>query len=147
MGLQDKLLEDMKAAMKSGDKTTLGTIRMIRAQVQNAALSKGEALSDEDILVVLNKEAKKRKEAIELYTQGEREDLIQKETEELKIITSYLPEMLSEEEIAGIVEEAIKETGAETMSDMGKVMGIVMPKVKGRADGKVINEIVRKKLS
>jgi len=147
MGLQDKLLEDMKAAMKSGDTTRLGTIRMIRAQIQNAGLSKGEALSEEDIFAVLSKEAKKRKEAIELYKQGNREDLLQKETDELDVINSYLPEMLSEEEITAIVAEAIQEAGAETMGDMGKVMGIIMPKVKGRADGKLVNEIVRKKLS
>jgi len=147
MRLEQKLVDDMKSAMKSGDKILLGTIRMLRAQLKNASIAKGKDLSDEDIIEVLSREAKKRKESLELYKKGGRADLAQKEEKELAIITSYLPEQLSQEEVEKIIDEIITETGAESLRDMGKVMSAVMQKVKGRADGKMVQEIVRKKLS
>jgi uncharacterized protein YqeY len=146
MGLQEKLLDDMKLAMKSGDKLVLETVRMLRSQIKNVSISKGEDLTDDDVVGVLTKEAKKRKESLELYKQGERQDLADKEAAELKIIDSYLPEALSQEELEKIVSEAIAESGAESLKEMGKVMGAVMPKVKGRADGKAVQEMVRVKL-
>ncbi len=146
MGLADKLLEDMKAAMKSKDKATLETIRGVRSQMKNAEVAKGESLADEDILQVLTKEAKRRKESISMYEQGGRSDLVESETRELEIIQSYLPEELSEDELKQIVLDAIQKSGAESMKEMGKVMSIVMPQIKGRADGKAVQEIVRQKL-
>jgi uncharacterized protein YqeY len=146
MGLQEKLLDDMKTAMKSGNKVALETLRMLRSQLKNASIAKGEDLSEEDVIGVLSKEAKKRKESFELYRQGGREDLAEKEEMEMQIIVSYLPEALSEEELAKIIDKAIVETEAESLRDMGKVMGVVMPQVKGRADGKAVQEMVKKKL-
>ena len=147
MGLQERLFEDMKSAMKSGDKVTLETLRMLRSQIKNASISKGGDLSDDDVTGVLSKEAKRRKESIDLYTEGNRKDLVQQETKELEIITSYLPEMMSKEELLKMVDRTIRETGAESIKDMGKVMGAVMPQIKGRADGKAVQEIVRGRLS
>ena len=147
MGLQERLFEDMKSAMKSGDKVTLETLRMLRSQIKNTSISKGEDLSESDVIGVLSKEAKRRKESIDLYTEGNRQDLVQQETKELEIITSYLPELMSEAELLEIVDRTIKETGAESLKDMGKVMGAVMPRIKGRADGKAVQEIVRGRLS
>jgi len=146
MELQKKLLDDMNHALKSGDKLILETIRMLRAQIKNESISKGVELTDDDVIVVLSREAKRRKESIEMYQQGGREDLVRNETRELEIISSYLPVSLTTEELTGIVEEAIQETGAAGLNDMGKVMGFVMPKVRGRADGKTVQEMVKKML-
>ena len=139
MGVEEKLLEDMKTAMKSGDKVKLETIRMIRAQLKNASLGKEEPLPEADVTAIIDKEAKRHKESIELYKQGQRDDLAEKESQELAIIQSYLPAALSETEITQI--------NASGLQDMGKVMGVIMPQVKGRADGKLIQEQVRQKLS
>ena len=147
MGLEERLLEDMKTGMKSGDKLAVETLRMLRSQIKNASIAKGEDLSEDDVIGVLSKEAKKRKESLELFKEGGREDLVEKEQTELDLISSYLPEALSDDELLGIVQKAIDESGAEGLRDMGKVMGLVMPKVKGRADGKMVQELVKKKLS
>jgi len=147
MGLQDRLLEDMKSAMKSGDQVKLDTIRMLRSQLKNANISSGEELSEQDVIGVLSKEAKKRKEAIELYKQGGREELAEKEEKEHEIIRSYLPEVLSDEAISKVIQKVIQETGAEGLRDMGKVMAQVMAQVKGRADGGQVQALVKKKLS
>lgn len=146
MGLQEKLLEDMKTVMKSGDRVALETIRMLRAQLKNGSIAKGEDLSDDEVIGVLSKEARKRKESLELFRQGGRDDLVDIEERELEIITSYLPEALSPEQLEEIVDKAMNETGAESPRDMGKVMGHVMPQIKGRADGKMVQELVKKKL-
>jgi len=147
MGLQEKLLEDMKSAMKSGDQIKLDTLRMLRSQLKNAAISSGKDLSEQDVMGVLSKEAKKRKEAVELYKEGGRDELAEKEEKEFEIIQSYLPEALSEDEIIKVIKKVIQETGAEGMRDMGKVMGQVMGQVKGRADGGEIQALVKKMLS
>ncbi|HHS13374.1 MAG TPA: GatB/YqeY domain-containing protein [bacterium] len=147
MGLQDKLLQDMNSALKSGNREVLETLRMIRAQIQNAAIERSGKLDEADIVGVLSKEAKKRKEAIEMYEKGGRDDLARKESHELKIISGYLPKTLTEDEIQVLVKEAIDQTDAGGLHDMGKVMGHIMPRVKGRADGRVIQEHVRKLLS
>ena len=147
MGIESKLLEDMKVAMKSGDKLTLETIRMLRAQLKNASLGKDEPLPEEEVLSIIQKEAKRHKESITLYKQGGRDDLVKKESQELKVIQSYLPASLTEAEISTIVDQVITQVNATGMQDMGKVMGLVMPQVKGRADGKLVQEQVKKKLS
>ena len=147
MEIQEKIQDDMKAALKSGDKLVLETLRMLRAQMKNVTIAKGEDLSEEDVFGILSKEVKKRKESIKLYNEGGREELAEKEEKEMKILTAYMPEELSTEELDTIVSKAISETNAEGMKDMGKVMGAVMPQVKGRADGKVIQDLVKAKLS
>lgn len=147
MSIEAKLLEDMKLAMKSGDKVKLETIRMLRAQLKNANLNSNDPLPDEDVLAIINKEAKRRKESIELYEQGNRDDLVKIESQELEILQSYLPAALSETEIDLIIDQAIAQVHADGMQDIGKVMGVIMPQVKGRADGKLIQVRVRQKLS
>lgn len=147
MTLEEKLLDDMKAAMKSGDKLVLDTLRVLRAELKNASIAKGEELSEEEIVGVLSKEAKRRRESLESFEKGGRQDLVEKEKRELELITSYLPEPFSEEELDDIVQKAVGATGAESLRDMGKVMGVVMPQIKGRADGKLVQELVKKKLS
>ncbi len=145
-GLLKKLQDEMKAAMKSGDKERLSTIRMLISEIKKVQIDKKKELSNEEIIQILQRYAKQRKESIKQYTEAGREDLAQKEERELKIVQEFLPQQLSEEEIEKIVEEAISETGASSMKDMGKVMKVVMEKVKGRADGSLVSSIVKKKL-
>lgn len=147
MSLQEKLNEDYKAAMKSGDKLRVETLRQLRAQLKDAQINKMQALTPEDEIAALSNAAKKRREAIEMYKQGGRSDLLEKEAAELAIISAYLPQALSAEEIARIIDAAIKDTGAAAAGDMGKVMGKIMPQVKGRADGKMVQQMVRERLS
>jgi len=147
MSLEKKLLEDMKSALKGGDKIRLETIRGVRAQIKNAQIDKGGELSEEELIQVLMSAAKKRKEAIEQYAAGGRQDLVDLESQELKIIESYLPEQMGADEIARIADEVIKEVNAASVKDMGKVMGAIMPKVKGKADGKIVQQVVREKLA
>lgn len=147
MSIEKKLMEDMKSAMKEQDKIRLETIRGVRAQLKNAQIEVGRELTEEEVIQVLMNAAKKRKEAIEQYQALGREDRAATETQELKIIESYLPEQLSAEKIARIVDEVIREVNAGSMKDMGKVMGAIMPKVKGKADGKIVQQVVREKLS
>jgi hypothetical protein len=147
MTLQERLNEDYKAAMKSGDKLRTETIRLLRAQMKDEQINKMRPLTPEEEIGVLSNAAKKRREAIALYKQASRDDLLEKETTELAIILDYLPQALSTEELAQIIAAAIKESGATAASDMGKVMGKVMPQVKGRADGKVVQQMVRERLA
>ncbi|MBN2167908.1 MAG: GatB/YqeY domain-containing protein [Actinobacteria bacterium] len=144
MEIEDKLVSDMKESMKSGEKLRLTTIRMILAGMKNERIAKGEDLSVDDVLTVLGREARKRREAIVEFEKAGREELVAKESEELKIIESYLPEQMSEEEVESVVREVISDVGASSRKDMGKVMGAVIPKVKGKADGRLVNETVMK---
>jgi len=146
MSILNKLQQDLKDSLKSGDKVRTDAIRMLISRLKNERISKGEDLTEDQEFSVLSKEAKKRKESIAMYRQGGREDLAVKEEQEFEIISSYLPAELSDEEIENIVSSVINETGAESLKDIGKVMGKVMPQVRGRADGKRIQEIVKKKL-
>ncbi|MFQ5863990.1 MAG: GatB/YqeY domain-containing protein [bacterium] len=147
MGLQEQLIEDMKVAMKAGDKVRLNTVRMIRAQIKDEQIAKGDALTEDEEISVLINAAKKRKEAIEHYEKSERKDLLEKEKRELEIISNYLPKQLTEEEVEKIVAQVIDEVGAETLRDIGKVMSAAMKQLKGKADGKLVQDMVRKKLS
>ncbi len=147
MTLFEQLTEDMKAAMKAGDKDRLSTIRLLRGALKNESIDKGRELSEDEAVAVLAGAAKKRQESIEAYRRAGREDLAAKEELELQIIRSYLPQQLTREEIASIIDEAIAQTGAQTIHDLGKVMPLVMQKVKGRADGKAVNAMVRERLS
>ena len=151
MSLKQKISEDLKAAMKNANEFELGVLRMIIAAIHNKEIEKrgkgGESvLIDDEVMDVVVKEAKKRKESIDIYKQGNREDLAQKESKELEIIQAYLPKQLSEQELEKIIDEAIKTSGALTIKDLGKVMGLVSKETKGRADSKIISEIIKKKL-
>ena len=147
MSIQAKLLDDMKTAMKAGDKLRLETIRGIRAQMKNFEIDKGQPLADEDEIQVLLNAAKKRRESIEQFRLGNRLDRAAEEEKELEIIQEYLPQQMSEEEISTLVNQVIQEVNASSSSDMGKVMGKLMPQVKGRADGKIVQRIVQQKLA
>ena len=147
MGLKERLKEDMKEALKAKDKVKLSTIRMINSLIKNAEIEKRGELTDEEIVQLLMKYAKQRRESIEMYEKGGRQDLVEKEKAELTVVESYLPKQMTKEEIREIVKEAIEETGASSLKDIGKVMKVVMPKVRGRADGSLVNKIVRDLLS
>ncbi len=146
MGIQEQLQKDMVTAMKSGDRLVVDTVRFLLAQLKNARIAKSEDLKEEDVLGILSKEAKKRKEAIDLFRTGNRQDLVDREAGELDIIYRYLPMPLSTEELEAIVASAILETGAASIKDMGKVMACIMPRVKGRAEGSSVQVLVKKKL-
>jgi uncharacterized protein YqeY len=147
MSIQPKLLEDMKAAMKSGNKLRLETIRGLRSQLKNSEIEKGRELTDEEEINVLLTAAKRRRESIEQFKKGNRPDRAAEEEQELRVIQEYLPRQMSEEEITTLVEQIIKDVGASSSGDMGKVMGKLMPQVKGKADGKTVQKIVQQKLA
>lgn len=145
--LKKKIDNDLKDAVKAKDQTKISTLRMLKAGIENAAIAKRpEKLEEADILGVLSKQIKQHKESIEQFQRGDRLDLVQKEKAELKILESYMPKPLTKEEIIEIVEEAIKEVGAQGNKDLGKIMKVVMPKVKGRAEGKTVNQMVSEAL-
>ena len=146
MGTKERLAADMKEAMKSKDKLKLSTIRLIRSEIKNAEIEKGELLTEDEVTGVLARELKKRRESIVLYDEGGRPELAEKEGEEATVLEEYLPEQLSSKEIEELVDEAIAATGAESVKEMGKVMGALMPKLRGRADGTVVSNIVKEKL-
>lgn len=148
MALSDQLQSDLTAAMKARDSQRTATLRMVIAAIKNQRVAAGQGgdLSDEQVMELLSKEAKRRSEAATAYREAGRDELADKEEAELAIIRSYLPAQLSEEELAAVVDEAISEVGASGPGDLGKVMSAVMPKVKGRADGKQVNAIVRERL-
>ena len=146
MSIQVKLTEDMKKAMKEGDKIRLSTIRLLLAQLKDTKIAKGDILYEEEEIAVLTSAAKKRKESIKAYAEGGREDLVERESKELEIISSYLPEQLSEKEIASKISQIIEKTGAVSLKDLGIVMREAMQEFKGRADGKLVQQLVRKKL-
>ncbi len=145
--LKDRIREDLKKAMKEKDEVKVRTLRMVISAIRNFEVEKMKEASDEDVIAVLQREAKRRREAIDQYKSAGREDLASEEEKELKVIESYLPEQMSDEEIESLAKEIIEEVGAKSLKDIGKVMKEIMPKVKGRADGKRVNEIVRKLLS
>ncbi|WP_029520263.1 GatB/YqeY domain-containing protein [Persephonella sp. IF05-L8] len=145
--LLKKLQDEMKAAMKSGQKDRLSVIRMLISEIKKVQIDKKKELSDEEIIEVLQRYAKQRKEAIKQYREAGREDLAQKEEFELSVVQEFLPQPLSQEELEKIVDETIAELGASSMKDMGRVMKAVLDKVKGRADGATVSAIVKNKLS
>jgi len=147
MSLNDQINNDLKAAMKSGDKVRLDTIRLLRAaMIELAKRGGGGVITPEDELSVLMAATKKRKEAIEVYEKAGRPDLAQQERAELEVISLYLPKQLSVEEVAAIVQRIITETGASSAKDFGKVMPLAMKELKGKFDGKVVQEMVKAKL-
>ena len=147
MELKEKLMEDLKIAMKDKDTIRKNTVQMVRSAILQFEKDNLKELDEEGVLEVIARELKKRRDVLPEYEKSGREDLIDGIKREIEILLTYLPEQLSPEELSVIVEEAIAETGASSMKDMGKIMAAVMPKVKGRADGKMINAIVKGKLS
>lgn len=147
MNLRDKLVEEMKTAMKARDEGKVSAIRMVRSAVKNKEIDLGKVLDDREVTEVIASLVKQRRESIRLFREAGRNDLVAKEERELSILMDFLPQQLDRNEIAGIVEEVIAESGAQGLRDMGKVMKLVMPRVSGRADGNAVSEIVREKLS
>ena len=145
--LKEKLTADLKAAMRSGDKTRLSVIRMIRARLQNAEIAQQKTLDDPDILGLIAKQAKEHRESIEEFKKGGRQDLIAKEEAELAIVLEYLPQQISRDDIVTAARQAIEEVGAQGPGDKGKVMQKLMPQLKGKAEGRDINEVVTELLS
>jgi uncharacterized protein YqeY len=149
MTLKEKISEDLKVAMKSGDRTRLETLRTLRAVLLEREIEKrgsGPPMTPDDELAVLTSAAKKRRESIEQFQKGGRMDLVDQESRELAIIQEYLPKQMSDEELTSLVKGVISEAGAATPADFGRVMPAVMKLAKGKADGKVVQDLVRKLL-
>ncbi len=147
MDLKTRLGEDFKRALRSGDKLRLSVIRLLTALIKNREVEKRGPLTDAEVLQAIVASCNQRQEAIEKYRQGGRQDLVDKESAELEILQSYLPKPLTSEELQAMVLEAIREVQATSLKEMGKVMGVLMPRVTGRADGKIVNTLVREALS
>lgn len=149
MSLADQITDDLKTAMKARDKERTAALRQILAGIKNLRVEEGRGgaeVTDEEVTTLLTREAKMRRESIETYTEAGREELAAKERAELDVINSYLPEQMGSDEIRTLVTEVVEATGANDPGDLGKVMGQLMPRVKGRADGKLVNQIVREEL-
>ncbi len=146
MSLLQRLDADMKAALKESDKLKLSAIRLVKAAVKNHQIEKGRELSDEEIQAVISTLSKQRKDSIEQFLKGGRQDLADQERRELAVLQAYLPEQLSPAELDKIILQAIQESSSADEKDMGKVMKILMPRVKGLADGKTVNIRVKELL-
>ncbi len=148
MSLLERLNTDMKQAMRNKEKDKLSVIRMVKSSLQNEAIKLGvKELSEEEELTILSREVKQRKDSLHEFDKAGREDLVDKLRTELDIVTLYMPQQLSEEELSEIVKQTISEVGAKSKADMGKVMAAIMPKVKGKADGSLVNKFVQQHLS
>ncbi len=145
--LKTRLGEDFKQALRSGDKLRVSVLRLLMALVKNREVEKRGSLSDPEILQAIVSSCKQRQDSIEQYRQGGRQDLVEKESAELAILQGYLPTPLSSEELHAVIQQAIGEVQASSPKDMGKVMAVLMPKVSGRADGKILSSMVREALS
>lgn len=146
MCLQGELLKQMNQAVKDGDKLKLSTIRLVRAAVKNKEIELRRELRDEDVVQVISTLIRQRLESIEQFKKGGRNDLVDKEEKELSILRSFMPPQLSREEIKGLVQQVVKELQATGAKDMGRVMKEVIPRVAGRADNRVVSEVVREVL-
>ncbi len=147
MTLKEKLMEDLKSAMRNKEKRRKDTITMLRAAVKQREVDERQEMADDEILALIGKQVKQKRESIKDFQKAERVDLVEQAEEEIEILLAYLPEQLTEEEIDELVREAIAQTGASSMRDMGRIMGVVMPKVKGRADGSLISQSAKKLLN
>ena len=146
MSLSEQIMSDMKEAMKARDKVRLNTVRMIKSALMNEKIKAGHDLTAEEELTVLSREKKQREESIDEFTKANRKDLADETKQELAIVESYLPKQMTEEELNQAVSSAIAEVNAQGKSDFGKVMKVLMPKIKGKADGKAASDVVRKQL-
>lgn len=147
MSLKEKLQEDWKASMKSKNKLRASTISMAKAAVLQTEKTDNRTLDDEEIIEVLSREVKRRKEAVAEFEKANRQDLVDETNSEIEILLEYLPKQLTQEEIADIVQQVIYETGANSIKDMGKVMSLAMTRLKGRADGSLVSLLVKQNLS
>ena len=147
MSLEERLVEEMKGAMKSNEKLRLSTIRMIRSAIKNKEIELRKPLDDEEIQKVIQGMVRKGEESVEQFKLGGRMDLVEKESKEIEILKSFLPQSLAHEEILKIIDQTIEETQSNSLKDLGKVMKSVMPKLQGKADGKLVNQLVKERLS
>lgn len=144
--MRNQILEDLKTAMKNQDKETLAVIRMVKGAIQMEELNTKKELSDEEVIGIIAKQIKTRKESIAEFGKASRDDLISKTEAEIEILEKYLPEQLSDEEVLTIIDEAFNEIKPESMKDMGKLMGYLNPKLKGRCDMGNVSKIIKEKL-
>ncbi|MCX7710324.1 MAG: GatB/YqeY domain-containing protein [Clostridia bacterium] len=144
MSLKERLLDDMKAAMRDKDNIKKNAVQMVRSAVLQVEKDSKVTLDDDGVIEIIAKEVKKRKDSLPEYEKSGRQDLIDNLKAEVDVLMQYLPQQLSEEEVEVIVKEAIQQTGASSIRDMGKIMQAVMPRIKGRADGKIVNQIVNR---
>ena len=147
MSIKERISTEIKEAMKSRDQLRLDTLRMVVSAIKNREIEKKDSLDDKEVVSILGTLIKQRRESVELYGKGGRTDLAEKEEQEIAMLKDYMPEELSETELAEIIKTAIAESGATSMADMGKVMKAVVPKTTGKAEGKVVNEMVKKLLA
>jgi uncharacterized protein YqeY len=147
MDLSARLAEDMKQAMKDKDKVRLSVIRMIRSAVKYREIELGSALTEQDVLAVVNRELKQRKDSLQAFESAGRSDLVTEVQAEIAVLAEYLPEQLTETQIQEIAERIMNEVGASSKADVGKVMALLMPEVRGRADGKLVQSVVANLLS
>ncbi len=145
--MREKILNDLKEAMKNQEKTKLAVIRMVKGAMQMEELNLKRPLTDEEVVMVISKQIKTRKESIVEFEKGNRQDLIDQTNAEIEILNTYMPEQLSEEEVLKIIEEAFDEVNPKAPSDMGKIMGLVSPKLRGRADMSYVSKTIKEKLS
>jgi uncharacterized protein YqeY len=143
MSLNERLNDDMKQSMKNQDKFKLSVIRMVRSTIKNVEIDLKRTLDDSEVLDILSREIKQRKDSLQEFEKAGRTDLSDNLKKEIEIITVYMPQQLTEEEINVIVQQTIQETGASSKAEIGKVMSALMPKVKGRADGRLVNQAVQ----
>jgi len=146
MSLKERLMEDLKISMKNRDRTRKNVVTMIRAAIKQKEVDERVELDDDDIIDIISKQVKQKRDAVEDFKKGQREDLIELTEKEIEILLEYLPLQLTEAEIEDIVKATIKEIGATSIKEIGKIMSNVLPKVKGRADGSMVNKIARKYL-
>lgn len=144
--LREKIADEMRAAMKAREQDRVAALRMLMTAVKNTEVEKLHELSDDEVLDVIAREAKRRRESIDAFDKGGRADLVDKETAELRVLEAYLPEKLSDDELAALVDQAVAETGAASPKQMGEVMKALMPKVRGRADGAQVSALVKARL-
>ena len=147
MSLFEKIDQDMKEALKTGQKERLTVLRGLKSELKYKQIEKGGDLTEDDVIAVLSSLAKKRREAIEQFGLGGRDDLAAKERAELEIINSYLPQQLSDDELREMIRQAIDESGADSPQKIGLVMKLVMPRIRGRADGKLVNRMATEMLA
>ncbi|GLG00304.1 hypothetical protein Alches_03430 [Alicyclobacillus hesperidum subsp. aegles] len=147
MGLLDRLNDDLKQAMKEKQKVRLSVIRMVKSAVKNREIELGHPLSEDDVIGVIQKEVKQRKDSLQAFQDANRTDLAETAEEEIAILESYLPEPFTEDELRALASEVVERVGASSKSDMGKVMAELMPLVRGRADGRLVQQVVQRLLS
>ena len=143
MSLLNRLTEELKEALRAGNHTKLSVIRLLKSSIKNREIEKMAPLTDEEVIDIIMTALKQRRESIEQFQKGGREDLVQKEKSELEVLQTFLPQQLSEEELVGEVQAVIREVGASSPKDMGKVMKIVMVRVRGRAEGARVSSLVK----